>query len=179
MGAEVSHANRAAKFVFRSTRRIPGCNQLWLRRNWAHYRITSLGAYISMGRPTFVLAAFLSALSLMAVGVSAKDKKKDPEEIGTRDVGKGVNLVYAAGIRNPVGLGVNPVTGEVWCSVNERDALGDNLVPDYITHVEPGGFYGWPWYYIGGHQGVAPPTRSGSRMTPTPVGWDPSPLGQT
>jgi glucose/arabinose dehydrogenase len=60
--------------------------------------------------------------------------------------------VYASGIRNPVGLGVNPETGEVWCSVNERDELGDNLVPDYITHVEPGGFYGWPWFYIGGHQ---------------------------
>ena len=60
--------------------------------------------------------------------------------------------VYASGIRNPVGLGVNPITGEVWCSVNERDELGDNLVPDYITHVEPGGFYGWPWFYIGGHQ---------------------------
>jgi glucose/arabinose dehydrogenase len=40
----------------------------------------------------------------------------------------------------------------VWCSVNERDELGDNLVPDYITHVEKGGFYGWPWYYIGPHQ---------------------------
>ena len=60
--------------------------------------------------------------------------------------------VYASGIRNPVGLGVNPQTGEVWCSVNERDALGDNLVPDYITHVQPGGFYGWPWFYIGDHQ---------------------------
>ena len=60
--------------------------------------------------------------------------------------------VYASGIRNPVGLGVNPETGEIWCSVNERDALGDNLVPDYITHVQPGGFYGWPWYYIGDHQ---------------------------
>jgi glucose/arabinose dehydrogenase len=60
--------------------------------------------------------------------------------------------VYASGIRNPVGLGVNPETGEVWCSVNERDELGDNLVPDYITHVQKGGFYGWPWYYIGGHQ---------------------------
>ena len=60
--------------------------------------------------------------------------------------------IYASGIRNPVGLGVNPVTGEVWCSVNERDELGDNLVPDYITHVQKGGFYGWPWYYIGGHQ---------------------------
>ena len=60
--------------------------------------------------------------------------------------------IYGAGIRNPVGLGVDPQTGEVWCSVNERDELGDNLVPDYVTHVEKGGFYGWPWYYIGGHQ---------------------------
>ena len=60
--------------------------------------------------------------------------------------------VYASGIRNPVGLGVNPRTGEVWCSTNERDALGDNLVPDYVTHVRPGGFYGWPWYYMGDHQ---------------------------
>lgn len=59
--------------------------------------------------------------------------------------------VYASGIRNPVGLGINPATGELWCSVNERDALGDNLVPDYITHVQRGGFYGWPFYYIGGH----------------------------
>jgi len=60
--------------------------------------------------------------------------------------------IYASGIRNPVGIAVNPQTGELWCSVNERDALGDNLVPDYITHVQDGGFYGWPWWYIGGHQ---------------------------
>jgi glucose/arabinose dehydrogenase/cytochrome c5 len=60
--------------------------------------------------------------------------------------------VYAYGIRNAVGLAINPLTGELWCSVNERDALGDNLVPDYITHVEPGGFYGWPWWYTGAHQ---------------------------
>jgi len=59
--------------------------------------------------------------------------------------------IYAAGIRNPVGLAVNPQTGELWCSVNERDALGDNLVPDYITHVQEGGFYGWPWFYMGDH----------------------------
>jgi glucose/arabinose dehydrogenase len=59
--------------------------------------------------------------------------------------------VYASGIRNPVGLGVNPQTGELWCSVNERDELGDRLPPDYITHVQQGGFYGWPFYYIGGH----------------------------
>ena len=59
--------------------------------------------------------------------------------------------VYASGIRNCVGLAVHPASGEVWCSVNERDGLGSNLPPDYITHVQEGGFYGWPWYYIGGH----------------------------
>jgi glucose/arabinose dehydrogenase/mono/diheme cytochrome c family protein len=60
--------------------------------------------------------------------------------------------IYAYGIRNCVGLAINSKTGELWCSVNERDALGDNLVPDYITHVQEGGFYGWPWWYMGGHQ---------------------------
>jgi glucose/arabinose dehydrogenase len=61
--------------------------------------------------------------------------------------------VYAYGIRNAGGgIAVNPQTGELWCSVNERDALGDNLVPDYITHVQEGGFYGWPWWYMGAHQ---------------------------
>ena len=60
--------------------------------------------------------------------------------------------VYAYGIRNCVGLAVNSKTGELWCSVNERDGLGDNLVPDYITHVQEGGFYGWPWWYMGRHQ---------------------------
>jgi glucose/arabinose dehydrogenase/mono/diheme cytochrome c family protein len=61
--------------------------------------------------------------------------------------------VYAYGIRNAGGgLAIDPETGDLWCSVNERDGLGDNLVPDYITQVEAGGFYGWPWWYIGGHQ---------------------------
>jgi glucose/arabinose dehydrogenase len=60
--------------------------------------------------------------------------------------------VYASGIRNPVGIAVNPSTGQLWCSVNERDMLGDNLVPDYITSVKEDGFYGWPWYYMGDHQ---------------------------
>ena len=61
--------------------------------------------------------------------------------------------VYAYGIRNAGGgIAINPKTGELWCSVNERDGLGDNLVPDYITHVQEGGFYGWPWWYMGGHQ---------------------------
>lgn len=59
--------------------------------------------------------------------------------------------VYASGIRNPVGLAVHPVSGELWTSINERDNLGDNLVPDYVTSVKKGGFYGWPYFYIGGN----------------------------
>jgi len=59
--------------------------------------------------------------------------------------------VYASGIRNPAGIAVDPNTGQLWCSVNERDMIGDNLVPDYITSVKEGGFYGWPWYYMGDH----------------------------
>ena len=60
--------------------------------------------------------------------------------------------VFASGIRNAVGIAVDPRTGLLWASVNERDLLGDNLPPEYITHVREGGFYGWPWYYIGGNQ---------------------------
>jgi glucose/arabinose dehydrogenase len=68
--------------------------------------------------------------------------------------------VYASGIRNPAGIAVDPATGELWCSTNERDKLGDNLVPDYIMHVQEGGYYGWPWFYIGGH---SDPRREGER----------------
>ena len=60
--------------------------------------------------------------------------------------------VYAWGIRNAVGIQMRPGTNELWMSTNERDELGDNLVPDYISHVEAGGFFGWPWFYIGNHQ---------------------------
>jgi glucose/arabinose dehydrogenase len=60
--------------------------------------------------------------------------------------------VYAYGIRNPSFMTFDPKTKHLWMTVNERDGLGDNLVPDYITHVQRGGFYGWPWWYMGGHQ---------------------------
>jgi glucose/arabinose dehydrogenase len=59
---------------------------------------------------------------------------------------------YATGLRNCVGMAVQPGTGELWCSVNERDGLGDDLVPDFVTRVREGAFYGWPWFYIGGNQ---------------------------
>jgi len=60
--------------------------------------------------------------------------------------------VYAWGIRNPSGLAIDPSNGQLWCVVNERDGLGDDLVPDYVTAVREGGFYGWPWWYLGSHQ---------------------------
>jgi glucose/arabinose dehydrogenase len=96
----------------------------------------------------------------VAVGSSSNvdDPDTTPKEKNRADIlefnpdGSGMR-VYASGIRNAGGgLALNPKTGELWCSVNERDGLGDDLVPDYITHVEDGGFYGWPWWYMGDHQ---------------------------
>ena len=95
----------------------------------------------------------------MFVAVGSADNVSDTRPVQDRRAnileytpeGKFVKI-YASGIRNPVGLGINPTTGELWCSVNERDNLGDNLVPDYITSVKEDGFYGWPWFYIGKHE---------------------------
>jgi glucose/arabinose dehydrogenase len=67
---------------------------------------------------------------------------------------------YATGIRNGVGLAVDPINGDLWTATNERDGLGDNLVPDYITRVKEGGYYGWPWYYLGNHED---PRHAGER----------------
>ena len=97
----------------------------------------------------------------MYVAVGSASNVDDPDTTATEknraDIlafdPDGSNMrIYASGIRNPVGLAVQPGSGALWCSVNERDELGDNLVPDYITHVREGGFYGWPWWYIGAHQ---------------------------
>jgi glucose/arabinose dehydrogenase len=68
----------------------------------------------------------------------------NPEDSGQK--------VYAWGIRNAVGIAIRPGSDELWMSTNERDDLGDNLVPDYISRVRAGQFYGWPWFYLGNHQ---------------------------
>jgi glucose/arabinose dehydrogenase len=79
------------------------------------------------------------------------------DEAGRADVlafdpqGKNARI-FATGIRNCVGMAVDPSNAMLWCSTNERDLLGDNLVPDYITRVREGAFYGWPWYYIGANE---------------------------
>jgi glucose/arabinose dehydrogenase len=99
------------------------------------------------GRKMYVGVGSLTNVDDEAMNAAEKDRATvlefNPDGSGRR--------VFASGIRNAVGLAVHPTTGQVWVSVNERDALGDNLVPDYISHVEDGGFYGWPWFYIGGH----------------------------
>jgi glucose/arabinose dehydrogenase len=90
-------------------------------------------------------------------GSNVDDPDTHPNEFHRADVleftpeGQFVE-VYAYGLRNCVGEAINPITGQLWCSTNERDGLGNNLVPDYVTSVKEGGFYGWPWYYMGGHQ---------------------------
>lgn len=67
------------------------------------------------------------------------------------DVKNGTSRVYASGLRNPVGLAWEPTTKTLWTVVNERDELGNDLVPDYLTSVQDGAFYGWPWSYFGAH----------------------------
>ena len=93
---------------------------------------------------------FVSVGSFSNVSDDAREEKRAAIHQYNPD-GTGYKL-YASGIRNPVGLAIHPRTGAVWTSVNERDELGDHLVPDYVTSVKEGGFYGWPWYYLGPNQ---------------------------
>jgi glucose/arabinose dehydrogenase len=76
-----------------------------------------------------------------------KDQRRAAVLVSDAD-GKNARL-FATGLRNAVGLGIEPTTGAVWVSVNERDELGDDLPPDYFTSIQYGGFYGWPYSYIG------------------------------
>ena len=82
---------------------------------------------------------------------STDDESERADVLAFNPKGEGRHI-YASGIRNCVGMAVNSTTGDLWCSNNERDGLGDDLPPDYITRVREGGFYGWPWYYIGAHE---------------------------
>ena len=89
---------------------------------------------------------FVSAGSDCNVCVE-KDPRRAAIQVADPD-GKNASI-YASGLRNAVGLAINPDTGELWADINERDMLGDNLPPDYFTHVPQGGFFGWPYSYIG------------------------------
>jgi glucose/arabinose dehydrogenase len=77
--------------------------------------------------------------------------EEDRADVLTFDPEGGGRRVFAAGIRNCVGMAINPTSKDLWCAVNERDLIGDDLPPEYVTRVHQGAFYGWPWYYIGDH----------------------------
>jgi glucose/arabinose dehydrogenase len=80
------------------------------------------------------------------------DGERDRADVLAFDPDGGNQRVFATGLRNCSGVTIQPSTGALWCVVNERDGLGDNLPPDYATRVGDGAFYGWPWYYIGDHE---------------------------
>jgi len=83
------------------------------------------------------------------IGENGMDEETDRAAILEINPATGARRVYASGLRNPVGLAWQPDSGRLWVSVNERDELGNDLVPDYMTSVTPGGFYGWPFSYYG------------------------------
>jgi glucose/arabinose dehydrogenase len=92
-------------------------------------------------------------------GERGLEAEKGRAAIWQVDIETGSSKVFASGLRNPNGLNIHPETGELWTVVNERDELGPNLVPDYMTSVREGGFYGWPWSYYGQNvdERVVPP----------------------
>jgi glucose/arabinose dehydrogenase len=106
-------------------------------------------------------------------GSNVDDPDTHPREFHRADIleytpdGKFIS-VYANGLRNCVGEAINPVTGSLWCSTNERDDLGNHLVPDYVTSVPQGSFFGWPWYYMGGHQDPRLPQPCANGTGPNP-----------
>ena len=106
-------------------------------------------------------------------GSNVDDPDTHPKEFHRADVleytpeGKFVE-VYAHGIRNCVGEAINPITHQLWCSTNERDNLGNHLVPDYVSSVPEGSFFGWPWYYMGGHQDPRLPQPCANGTGPNP-----------
>lgn len=113
-----------------------GYNNHWTRNIIANEDGSKI--YVSVG----------SASNNGEYGMEEEERRANILEINPDGSGE---RIYAAGLRNPVGMDWNPSNGELWTAVNERDELGDNLVPDYITSVEEGGFYGWPYAYFGNH----------------------------
>ena len=115
---------------------LPGGGNHWARNVIAAPDGKSL--YISVG----------SSSNIADNGIDAEKNRANILEYNaeTRET-----RVYGAGLRNPNGMAINPVTAELWTVVNERDMLGSDLAPDYLTQVELGDHFGWPWYYWGGY----------------------------
>src|SRR5579864_5635722 len=120
------------------------------------------GSNVAQGLPNLDPAAFAAFSSQHPLG-AAWGAETERADVLVFDPDGRNGRIYATGIRNCVGLAVD-AKGELWCSTNERDAIGDDVPPDYITRVRDGAFYGWPWYYIGAnedprHRGARPDLR--------------------
>jgi glucose/arabinose dehydrogenase len=92
---------------------------------------------------------YVSVGSNSNVAENGMEKEENRAAILEIDVKSGQSRIFASGLRNPVGMAWQPQTGELWAVVNERDEIGSDLVPDYLTSVRDGGFYGWPYSYFG------------------------------
>lgn len=136
------------------------------------------------------LTASPEGLLYVGVGSNSNIGENGLESEANRDSVLEVNprtgdyRIYASGLRNPVGLAFEPKSGMLWGVVNERDMLGGDLVPDYLTRVEFGGFYGWPWNYWGGYedrrvQPQRPEVREYTKRPDYALGNHVAPLGLT
>lgn len=94
---------------------------------------------------------FVTIGSASNIGENGIDKEENRARVLQIELPSGSDRTFAYGLRNPQGLAFEPTTGDLWTTVNERDMLGSDTVPDYLTEVQFGGFYGWPWYYWGGY----------------------------
>jgi glucose/arabinose dehydrogenase len=129
-------------------------------------------------------ALFVSVGSNSDHGENGLEAERGRAAIWRIDPATGDAQVLASGLRNPVGMDFEPRTGALWAVVNERDELGGDLVPDYLTEVRPGGFYGWPFSYYGDNPDppVGPPPRGLAARTLVPdyaLGSHVAPLGLT
>ena len=114
-----------------------GYNNHWTRNLLANADGSKL--YVSVG----------SGSNVAEHGLDNEKRRANILEVNPDGSGE---RIYASGLRNPVGMAWSPGTGALWTVVNERDNLGEDLVPDYLTHVQEGGFYGWPFAYFGHHE---------------------------
>ena len=133
---------------------------------------------------------FVGVGSNSNAGENGLEVEKGRAAVWMVDARTGAYRIFASGIRNPVGIAWNPWSKYLWVAVNERDELGDNLVPDYITSVKDGAFYGWPWSYYGNHvdarvkparpdmveKAIAPDYALGSHVAPLGLAFS---TGQT
>jgi glucose/arabinose dehydrogenase len=118
------------------------------------------------------------------IGETGLDQEKDRAAVWEVNPRTGYKRIFASGLRNPVGLAFEPKSGALWGVVNERDMLGADLVPDYLTRVEFGAFYGWPWNYWGGYedrrvQPQRPEIREYTKRPDYALGNHVAPLGLT